>query len=72
MNSDLLEEETPSSVVDGDDLRSRIFRLRLPKRSATNILQKWVLEGNTIVVSELRDISKELRRSERFKHALEV
>ncbi|KOM52266.1 hypothetical protein LR48_Vigan09g092500 [Vigna angularis] len=44
----------------GDDLRSRILRLRLPKRSATNILQKWVLQGNPVTLSQLRDISKEL------------
>ncbi|XP_057736918.1 pentatricopeptide repeat-containing protein At5g09450, mitochondrial [Arachis stenosperma] len=74
VNSDVaIEEETHSSVAeDGDDLRSRIMRLRLPKRSATNIIQKWVLEGNTITASELRDISKDLRRSQRYKHALEI
>ncbi|EOA20749.1 hypothetical protein CARUB_v10001077mg [Capsella rubella] len=55
-----------------DDLRSRIFRLRLPKRSATTVLEKWVGEGNQITVNELRDISKELRRTRRYKHALEV
>jgi len=65
-------EETPNSSEGDDDLRSRILRLRLPKRSATNVLQKWVLQGNSIPVSELRDISKELRSSQRYKHALEV
>ncbi|KAJ4911804.1 Pentatricopeptide repeat-containing protein [Raphanus sativus] len=55
-----------------DDLRSRIFRLRLPKRSATTVLEKWVGEGNQITVNELRDISRELRRTRRYKHALEV
>ncbi|CAG7891381.1 unnamed protein product [Brassica rapa] len=55
-----------------DDLRSRIFRLRLPKRSATTVLEKWVGEGNQITVNELRVISKELRRTRRYKHALEV
>ncbi|CAF1881584.1 hypothetical protein Bca4012_047602 [Brassica carinata] len=55
-----------------DDLRSRIFRLRLPKRSATTVLEKWVGEGNQITVNELREISKELRRTRRYKHALEV
>nr|AFK33523.1 unknown [Lotus japonicus] len=59
-------------VESDDDLRSRILRLRLPKRSATNILHKWVLEGNSVTVSELRDIAKELRRSQRYKHALEI
>lgn len=65
-------EETPNSAEGDDDLRSRILRLRLPKRSATNVLQKWILQGNSIPVSELRDISKELRSSQRYKHALEI
>ncbi|GAB2223336.1 hypothetical protein Droror1_Dr00017477 [Drosera rotundifolia] len=39
-----------------DDLRSRIFRLRLPKRSATVVINKWVREGNRVEVSQLRDI----------------
>lgn len=55
-----------------DDLRSRIFRLRLPKRSATTVLEKWVGEGNQITVNELREISRELRKTRRYKHALEV
>ncbi|XP_073146453.1 pentatricopeptide repeat-containing protein At5g09450, mitochondrial-like [Henckelia pumila] len=55
-----------------DDLRSRIFRVRLPKRSATNVLQKWVNEGRDVTVSELRNISRDLSRSHRYKHALEV
>ncbi|XP_073063907.1 pentatricopeptide repeat-containing protein At5g09450, mitochondrial-like [Primulina eburnea] len=42
-----------------DDLRSRIFRVRLPKRSATYVLQKWVNEGREITVSELRNISRD-------------
>lgn len=55
-----------------DDLKGRIFRLRLPKRSVTNVIDKWVREGNTVSSSELRHISKELRKSQRFKHALEI
>ncbi|MBA0698741.1 hypothetical protein Goari_000437, partial [Gossypium aridum] len=55
-----------------DDLRSRIFRLRLPKRSATTVIEKWVGEGNRVSISDLRQISKDLRKSQRFKHALEV
>ncbi|XP_012464070.1 pentatricopeptide repeat-containing protein At5g09450, mitochondrial [Gossypium raimondii] len=55
-----------------DDLRSRIFRLRLPKRSATSVIEKWVGEGNRISISDLRQISKDLRKSQRFKHALEI
>lgn len=67
LRSDILEDSQ-----ENDDLKSRIFRLRLPKRSATNVLQKWISEGNPIAISELRQISKELRKSQRYKHALEV
>ncbi|MBA0782685.1 hypothetical protein Gotri_000533 [Gossypium trilobum] len=55
-----------------DDLRSRIFLLRLPKRSATTVIEKWVGEGNRVSISDLRQISKDLRKSQRFKHALEI
>ncbi|KAK1302804.1 Pentatricopeptide repeat-containing protein [Acorus calamus] len=55
-----------------DDLKSRVFRLRLPKRSATNALQRWVDEGREVSLSDLRNISKELRRAQRYKHALEI
>ncbi|PIM97924.1 hypothetical protein CDL12_29602 [Handroanthus impetiginosus] len=55
-----------------DDLKSRIFRVRLPKRSVTNVLHKWVSEGQKITLSDLRSISKDLRRSHRYKHALEI
>ncbi|CAJ2675609.1 unnamed protein product [Trifolium pratense] len=72
VSSDYVEETPNSAEGDDDDLRSRILRLRLPKRSATNVLQKWVLQGNSIPVSQLRDISKELRDSQRYKHALEL
>ncbi|KAK3034797.1 hypothetical protein RJ639_033702 [Escallonia herrerae] len=67
------EEETDYDGVGGvDDLKSRIFSLRLPKRSASNVIQRWVNEGNRVTISELRIISKELRRSQRYKHALEL
>ncbi|XP_057502123.1 uncharacterized protein LOC130785935 isoform X2 [Actinidia eriantha] len=66
------DEEQIDENGEEDDLRSRIFRLRLPKRSATNVLQKWASEGRETTVSDLRHISGELRQSRRFKHALEV
>lgn len=69
--SEEFEEESHSNL-ESDDLKSRIFRLRLPKRSASNIIERWVGEGNQVSISELRDISKELRKSRRFKHALEI
>ncbi|ESR34081.1 hypothetical protein CICLE_v10006919mg [Citrus x clementina] len=69
--NECLDEETSNS--DGkDDLKSRIFRISLPKRSATNVIQRWVSEGNQATVSELRHILKELRKSQRYKHALEI
>ncbi|KAI8554822.1 hypothetical protein RHMOL_Rhmol05G0126600 [Rhododendron molle] len=66
------EEKDGGNGEADDDLKSRIFRLRLPKRSATNVLQKWASEGREITVSDLRHISKELQNSRRFKHALEI
>ncbi|MCD7468182.1 hypothetical protein HAX54_006144 [Datura stramonium] len=70
-------EDSPNSAEEErgetpDDLKSRIFSLRLPKRSATNVLQRWVDEGRQVSISDLRHISKELWKSRRFKHALEV
>ncbi|CAA0807350.1 Pentatricopeptide repeat-containing protein -mitochondrial [Striga hermonthica] len=65
-------DDFPEEEEEKDDLKSRIFRLRLPKRSATNVLEKWVGEGNEITISDLRSISRDLRRSHRYKHALEI
>lgn len=57
---------------DGDDLRSRIFRLGLAKRSATAALEKWSSEGRDAPAAELRRIARDLTRVRRYKHALEV
>lgn len=57
---------------DGDDLRSRIFRLGLAKRSATAALEKWSIEGRHAPATELRRIARDLSRVRRYKHALEV
>ncbi|GMQ01547.1 hypothetical protein CsSME_00048148 [Camellia sinensis var. sinensis] len=65
------DEEHQDGNGENDDLKSRIFRLRLPKRSASNVLQKWVSEGRKITTSDLRRISGDLRKSRRYKHALE-
>ncbi|KAK1430283.1 hypothetical protein QVD17_12920 [Tagetes erecta] len=76
--SEVIDDESPISAPEeqsgggDDDLKSRIFRLRLPKRSATNVIEKWINEGNGVTVDDLRCISKDLRRSHRFKHALEL
>nr|UPT49421.1 pentatricopeptide repeat protein AaPPR444 [Agave angustifolia] len=67
------EPETPSPYPNpNDDLRSRIFRLRFSKRSATAALDKWVGEGKEVTQAELRQIAKDLKRSQRYKHALEI
>ena len=66
---------TSSQVNDDDDddnLRSRIFRLKPTKRSVTNVIQRWLSEGNQISISDLRHISKDLKKSHRYKHTLEV
>ncbi|KAL6650809.1 hypothetical protein ACP70R_009734 [Stipagrostis hirtigluma subsp. patula] len=55
-----------------DDLRSRIFRLGLAKRSATAALEKWAGEGRAAPAAELRRIARDLSRVRRYKHALEV
>lgn len=61
-----------SETTTNDDLKTRIMRLRHPKRSATNVLHRWVSEGNMITISDLRQISKDLLKSQRYKHALEI
>ncbi|XP_076938724.1 pentatricopeptide repeat-containing protein At5g09450, mitochondrial-like [Bidens hawaiensis] len=70
--SEVVYDESPEEESGGDDLKSRIFRLRLPKRSATNVIDKWINEGRQVSVHDLRRISKDLRKSNRFKHALEL
>ncbi|XP_038888934.1 pentatricopeptide repeat-containing protein At5g09450, mitochondrial isoform X2 [Benincasa hispida] len=70
LRSESFDESVNSEET--NDLKSRIFRLRLPKRSATNVLQRWMSEGNQVTITELRNISKELRRIQRYKHALEI
>ncbi|KAK2662909.1 hypothetical protein Ddye_001483 [Dipteronia dyeriana] len=64
--------EDASNSQEKNDLRSRIFSLRLPKRSAINVIHRWVSEGNQTTVFELRQILKDLRNSQRYKHALEI
>ncbi|XP_047336823.1 pentatricopeptide repeat-containing protein At5g09450, mitochondrial [Impatiens glandulifera] len=69
--------DSPDSLVvaeniENDDLKSQIIRLRLPKRSATTVLEKWVSQGKQLTGSDLRDISRELRKFQRYKHALEI
>ena len=66
------ESSSLSSIAPKDDLRSRILRLRFPRKSAAAALQRWVGEGGKAALPELRRIALELRKSQRYKHALEV
>ncbi|WVZ85867.1 hypothetical protein U9M48_032727 [Paspalum notatum var. saurae] len=81
-SSEAVRTPTPAPAVDDgtaaatgedrDDLRGRIFRLRLAKRSATAALEKWSGEGRAAPAAELRRIARDLSRVRRYKHALEV
>ncbi|XP_011622176.1 pentatricopeptide repeat-containing protein At5g09450, mitochondrial isoform X2 [Amborella trichopoda] len=66
------DEREASSPVAEDNLRNRIFRLRFPKRSAVTALERWVGEGKPVSQAELRLIVKDLKKSQRYKHALEI
>lgn len=66
-----LDPVASSDEVD-DNLRTRLLRLRFPKRSATAAIQKWVLEGREAPAGELRETVRELTRCGQYKHALEV
>ncbi|KAL5992610.1 hypothetical protein ACLOJK_013529 [Asimina triloba] len=71
LNLDPVEESQPS-CAHVDDLKGRILRLRFPKRSATAQLQRWIGEGKDVTLPQLRQIAKELRKLQRYKHALEL
>ncbi|XP_078433009.1 uncharacterized protein LOC144704456 [Wolffia australiana] len=64
--------EKEACEISEGSLRDRIFRLRLPKRSTTAVLERWVGDGGTVTASQLRRIAVELRRAQRYKHALEL
>ncbi|KAI3961328.1 hypothetical protein MKX01_007042 [Papaver californicum] len=66
-----IEEESENQEND-DNLKTRLFKLRFPKRSATTAIQKWVNEGNQVTLPELRQLAKDLNKYHRFKHALEI
>ncbi|XP_027355872.1 pentatricopeptide repeat-containing protein At5g09450, mitochondrial-like isoform X3 [Abrus precatorius] len=52
--------------------KNRIPGLRSPKKSPVLALQNWVDQGNRISPSELRRIARNLVKSKRYHHALEV
>lgn len=77
-SSDALSAVKTTSLIGGKvqkseaDLKIRILKLVVPRRSATTVLQNWVDEGRRVSVSQLRSISRLLLKRRRFKHALEV
>ncbi|KAI3513730.1 hypothetical protein L1887_21069 [Cichorium endivia] len=65
--------DLPSSKENYDiGLKSKLLLLMYPRRSATSVLQNWVSEGRKVSIYDLRDISKQLVKRGRYKHALEV
>ncbi|MED6200311.1 hypothetical protein PIB30_083812 [Stylosanthes scabra] len=64
---------SPSGGGGGDTLGRRLLSLVFPKRSAVVAINKWKEEGHPPPRKyELNRIVRELRKSKRFKHALEV
>ena len=63
---------TARSGIGNKDLMSEILRLKSPKRSAITLLQNRAEQGHKFSVSELRRITRQLIKSKRHDHALEV
>ena len=62
-----------SSAGGRDTLGRRLLSLVFPKRSAVIAINKWKEEGHPSPRKyELNRIVRELRKSKRYKHALEV
>ncbi|XP_008219370.1 PREDICTED: pentatricopeptide repeat-containing protein At5g27460 [Prunus mume] len=70
--SSLCSSSLPVERRKDDELKSKIFGLKNPGRSATTVIQKWVDRGNKVSVLELRRISIQLLKSKRFDHALQI
>ena len=66
------ENKEPSSSKGGDTLGRRLLSLVYPKRSAVIVLRKWAEQGKTIQKYQLNRVVRELRKFNRYKHALEV
>ncbi|KAI3887972.1 hypothetical protein MKW92_036728 [Papaver armeniacum] len=64
--------EEPENQENDDNLKTRLLKLRFPKRSATTAIQNWINEGNRVTLPEFRQLAKDLNKSHRFKHALEI
>ncbi|XP_027366753.1 pentatricopeptide repeat-containing protein At4g02820, mitochondrial isoform X2 [Abrus precatorius] len=65
--------DAASSSGGGDTLGRRLLSLVYPKRSAVIAINKWKEEGHVVPGKyQLNRIVRELRKSKRYKHALEV
>ncbi|KAF3445976.1 hypothetical protein FNV43_RR11153 [Rhamnella rubrinervis] len=60
------------SVKTKDDLKTKILRLKYPKRSATTVLQNWVDQGYKLSFPQLRRIASQLFELKRYNHAMEI
>ncbi|KAF9608217.1 hypothetical protein IFM89_008172, partial [Coptis chinensis] len=67
-----LESDDDLEKSKQDDLKTKIFKLRFSKRSVMTLLEKWVADGNNVTLFELRNIARDLNKSQRYKHALEI
>ncbi|XP_050254410.1 pentatricopeptide repeat-containing protein At5g27460 [Quercus robur] len=63
---------TAQSGIGNKDLMSEILRLKSPKRSAITLLQNRAEQGHKLSISELRRITRQLIKSKRHDHALEI
>ncbi|XP_024926450.2 pentatricopeptide repeat-containing protein At5g27460 isoform X1 [Ziziphus jujuba] len=60
------------SVKTKDDLKTKILRLKYPRRNATTVIQNWVDQGYKVSFPELRRIARQLFEIKRHNHALEI
>ncbi|KAJ1424725.1 PPR containing plant-like protein [Sesbania bispinosa] len=61
-----------SALAHKHDLKNLIAGLKSSTRSPLPVLQNWLDQGNKLSPSELRHISRNLLKSKRYHHALEV
>ncbi|KAL5558560.1 hypothetical protein UlMin_034771 [Ulmus minor] len=63
-------EELVSKTI--NNLKYKILRLKYPNDCATTVLQNWADQGYNLPSSELRRVSVQLLKSERYIHALQI
>ena len=61
-----------SESVPKDSLFARLVRVRKPKDSIPQVLQKWVDEGREVDLDNVRIIIKSFRSYKRYSYALRV